>query len=180
MMKIQWKYLIPLFVFLFLAGFMFKGLYLDPRKVPSALIDKPAPEFRLPTLQDPAKTVTKKDLLGKVYLLNVWASWCQACQYEHPYFIELKNKGEKVMMVGYNYRDKPAMARRWLQQLGDPYDVTIVDENGQAAIDFGVYGAPETFVIDKKGVIRYKVIGPLTDAIWKKDVGPLVRQLEAQ
>ena len=152
------KYLIPLLIFLFVCVFLFVGLYLDPRKVPSALID----------------------LLGKVYLLNVWASWCEACRYEHPYFIQLKNEGVKTTMVGYNYRDKPAQAARWLQVLGNPYDVILVDASGKAAIDFGVYGAPETFVIDKKGVIRYKVIGPMTEEVWKKDVKPIVDMLEKQ
>lgn len=172
------KYLIPLLIFLFVCVFLFVGLYLDPRKVPSALIDKPAPEFSLPTMS--GETVTKKDLLDKVYLLNVWASWCEACRYEHPYFIQLKNEGVKTTMVGYNYRDKPAQAARWLQVLGNPYDVILVDASGKAAIDFGVYGAPETFVIDKKGVIRYKVIGPMTEEVWKKDVKPIVDMLEKQ
>ena len=135
------KYLIPLLIFLFVCVFLFVGLYLDPRKVPSALIDKPAPEFSLPTMS--GETVTKKDLLGKVYLLNVWAT-------------------------------------RWLQVLGNPYDVVLVDASGKTAIDFGVYGAPETFVIDKKGVIRYKVIGPMTEEVWKKDVKPIVDMLEKQ
>ena len=160
------KYLIPLLIFLFVCVFLFVGLYLDPRKVPSALIDKPAPEFSLPTMS--GETVT------------VWASWCEACRYEHPYFIQLKNEGVKTMMVGYNYRDKPALATRWLQVLGNPYDVVLVDASGKAAIDFGVYGAPETFVIDKKGVIRYKVIGPMTEEVWKKDVKPIVDMLEKQ
>lgn len=177
-MRASLKYLIPLAIFLFLCGFMFKGLYLDPRKVPSALIDKPAPEFVLPTMD--GKTVTKKDLLGKVYLLNVWASWCEACRYEHPYFVQLKNTGVKTLMVGYNYRDKPRAARSWLQAFGDPYDLVLVDADGKQAIDFGVYGAPETFVIDKTGVIRYKVIGPMTEEVWTKEVKPLVDKLEAQ
>lgn len=174
----RWKYLIPLVVFLVLAGFLMKGLYLDPRKIPSALIDKAAPEFSLPTLADPERTVSKKDLLGRVYLLNVWASWCEACRYEHPFFVQLKNRGEKVAIVGYNYRDKRSAARSWLSMLGDPYDVTIVDEKGTEAINFGVYGAPETFIIDKAGVIRYKVVGPVTEEIWKKEVEPIVRHLE--
>ncbi len=170
------KYLIPLLIFLFVCVFLFWGLYLDPRKVPSALIDKPAPEFSLPTMD--GKTITKKDLLGKVYLMNIWASWCEACRYEHPYFVALKNSGVKTMMVGYNYRDKPAQAERWLRVLGNPYDVTLVDASGKTAIDFGVYGAPETFVIDKGGVIRYKVIGPMTEEVWTKDVKPIVDILE--
>ena len=111
------KYLIPLIVFLLLAGFLFKGLYLDPRRVPSALIDKPAPEFNLPVLQAPERSVSKKDLLGKVYLLNVWASWCEACRYEHPFYVDAKRAGEKVFIVGYNYRDKRyarcSGCRRW-------------------------------------------------------------------
>ena len=174
----RWKYLIPLAIFLFVCGFLFKGLYLDPREVPSALIDKPAPEYSLPTMD--GKTVTKKDLLGKVYLMNVWASWCEACQYEHPYFVKLKNEGVKTLMVGYNYRDKPAAARQWLVALGDPYDVKLVDVDGRTAIDFGVYGAPETFVIDKKGIIRHKVVGPVTDEVWNKELKPLLAKLEAE
>lgn len=172
------KYLIPLIIFLFVCVFLFWGLYLDPKKVPSALIDKPAPEYSLPTMD--GKTVTKKDMLGKVYLMNVWASWCEACQYEHPYFVQLKNQGVKTIFVGYNYRDKPRMARQWLQALGNPYDLIMIDADGRTAIDFGVYGAPETFVIDKTGVIRYKVIGPMTDEIWKNEVKPIVDKLEAQ
>lgn len=146
----RWKFLIPLAIFLFLAGFLLKGLYMDPRKVPSALIDKPAPEFSLPQLHDPQKTVTKKDLLGKVYLLNVWASWCESCQYEHPFYVQLKRAGEKIFIVGYNYRDKRFAALLWLDNLGDPYDVSVMDADGRTAIDFGVYGAPETFLVDKK------------------------------
>ena len=115
----RWKYLIPLAIFLVVCGFLFKGLYMDPREVPSALINKPAPEFSLPTMD--GKTVTKKDLLGRVYMLNVWASWCQACQYEHPFFVKLKNEGVKTLIVGYNYRDKPMAAQQWLTALGvDP------------------------------------------------------------
>ncbi len=176
----RWKYLLPLVIFLFLAGFLFKGLYLDPRKVPSALIDKSAPEYRLPTLEHPAKFVSKQDMLGRVYLLNVWASWCQACQYEHPFLVDLKAQGEKVALVGYNYRDKPEMARRWLEVLGNPYEFVLVDSDGRTAIDFGVYGAPETFVIDKKGLIRYKVVGAITSEIWDRDLKGLLHQLEAE
>lgn len=174
------KYLIPLIVFLLLAGFLFKGLYLDPRRVPSALIDKPAPEFNLPVLQAPERSVSKKDLLGKVYLLNVWASWCEACRYEHPFYVDAKRADEKVFIVGYNYRDKRYAALQWLQALGDPYDVSVMDSDGKTAIDFGVYGAPETFVIDKKGVIRHKVIGAVTLDVWKKEVKPLLQKLEAE
>ena len=159
-------------------GFLFKGLYLDPREVPSALIGKPAPEFSLPTMQ--GETVTKKDLLGKVYMMNVWASWCQACQYEHPYFVKLKNEGLKTILVGYNYRDKPMAAQQWLNALGDPYDIKLVDADGRTAIDFGVYGAPETFVIDKEGIIRHKVIGAVTDEVWNKELKPLLAELEAK
>lgn len=174
----RWKYLVPLAIFLVVCGFLFKGLYLDPREVPSALIGKPAPEFSLPTMQ--GETVTKKDLLGKVYMMNVWASWCQACQYEHPYFVKLKNEGLKTILVGYNYRDKPMAAQQWLNALGDPYDIKLVDADGRAAIDFGVYGAPETFVIDKEGIIRHKVIGAVTDEVWNKELKPLLAELEAK
>ena len=153
---------------------------MDPRKVPSALIDKPAPEFSLPQLHDPQKTVTKKDLLGKVYLLNVWASWCESCQYEHPFYVQLKSAGEKIFIVGYNYRDKRFAALQWLENLGDPYDVSVMDADGRTAIDFSVYGAPETFLMDKKGVIRHNVVGPVTPEIWKNELKPLIDKLEAQ
>ena len=174
----RWKYLIPLAIFLVVCGFLLKGLYMDPREVPSALINKPAPEFSLPTMD--GKTVTKKDLLGRVYMLNVWASWCQACQYEHPFFVKLKNEGVKTLIVGYNYRDKPMAAQQWLTALGDPYDIKLVDADGRTAIDFGVYGAPETFVVDKQGVIRHKVIGAVTEEVWAKELKPLLDKLEAQ
>ena len=176
----RWKYLVPLAVFLVLCGFLFKGLYLDPRKVPSALIDKPAPEFVLPQLDEAAPEMKKADLLGRVYLMNVWASWCESCRYEHPFLNELKRRGEKVVIVGYNYRDERADARRWLAVLGNPYDYCLYDRKGSEAINFGVYGAPETFVIDKKGVIRHKVIGPMSEKVWKSEVAPLVRKLEAE
>ncbi|MCF0253028.1 MAG: DsbE family thiol:disulfide interchange protein [Duodenibacillus sp.] len=174
----RWKYLLPLAVFLILSGFLFKGLYLNPREVPSAMIDKPAPEFALPDLMDPARTVTKKDLLGSVYLLNVWASWCEACRYEHPFFNQIKMSGYPVVIVGYNYRDKIPAARAWLAQLGNPYDVCVMDANNKFGIDFGVYGAPETFVIDKKGVIRHKVIGAVTSENWQSTLLPLLKKLE--
>lgn len=171
-------FLIPVLILLVLAGFFMKGLYLDPRKVPSALIDKPAPEFSLPTMD--GKTVTKQDLLGRVYMLNVWASWCEACRYEHPYLVQLKQEGLKTAIIGYNYRDKPQMAQRWLRALGDPYEFTLVDADGQKAIDFGVYGAPETFIIDKTGVIRYKHIGPVTPEAYVDVIKPILDHLEAQ
>ena len=173
------KYLIPLIVFLVLAVFLFVGLYLNPRDVPSGMIGKPAPEFTLPRLGS-NDTLSKKDLLGKVYLVNVWASWCEACRYEHPYYVDLKRSGEKTFLLGFNYRDKTYLAQRWLRELGDPYDACVVDEKGKVAIDFGVTGAPETYIIDKKGVIRDQVIGAVTPEVWKKKVKPLLQKLEAE
>lgn len=179
-MNARLKYLLPLAVFLVLAAFLFVGLYLNPRDVPSAMVGKPAPEFTLPKLDNPDETVSKKDLLGKVYLLNVWASWCEACRYEHPFYVDLKRAGEKTLLVGFNYRDKRYAAKQWLRQLGDPYDISLMDEKGRVAIDFGVTGAPETYIVDKKGVIRHQVLGAVTPEVWKKKVAPLIKKLEAE
>ena len=179
-MNARLKYLLPLAVFLVLAAFLFVGLYLNPRDVPSAMVGKPAPEFTLPQLDNPDETVSKKDLLGKVYLLNVWASWCEACRYEHPFYVDLKRAGEKTLLVGFNYRDKRYAAKQWLRQLGDPYDISLMDEKGRVAIDFGVTGAPETYIVDKKGVIRHQVLGAVTPEVWKKKVAPLIKKLEAE
>lgn len=170
------RYLIPLGVFVVLAIFLAIGLTLEPRIVPSPLIGKPAPEFTLPQLKDASQQLGRKDLLGKVTLLNVWASWCVACRHEHPLLVQLARTG-RVNIYGLNYKDKREDGLRWLEQLGDPYIVSAFDEQGNVGIDYGVYGVPETYVIDKQGIIRHKVIGPVTDEIITTVILPLVKEL---
>ncbi len=147
--------------------------------VPSPLIDKPAPAFELPRLMQPEDQVSKADLLGQAYLMNVFGSWCFACGEEHPVLMrEARQLG--VPLVGYNYRDEPAAARAWLGKHGNPYHMVIVDSDGQTAIDFGIYGAPETFLIDARGRIRYKHIGPLTPDIIATEVEPAIKAAKAE
>jgi len=171
------RYLLPLLVFVLLAGFLAVGLKRDPREVPSPLIDKPAPAFSLPQLDAPDQQVSPKDLLGQVWLLNVWASWCVACRQEHPLLVDVSKAGQ-VKLYGLNYKDKREDALGWLQQFGNPYLKSMSDTGGLVGIDYGVYGVPETFVIDKQGVIRYKQIGPVTPEALRDTLLPLVAKLE--
>jgi cytochrome c biogenesis protein CcmG/thiol:disulfide interchange protein DsbE len=170
------KFLIPLVIFGVLAGFLYFGLALDPREVPSPLIGKPAPAFALAQLDKPELTIRRDDMLGKVWMLNVWASWCETCREEHPYLIEFA-KTKAVPIYGLNYKDERAPAQAWLAERGNPYVASLVDGNGRVGIDFGVYAVPETFLIDKQGVIRFKQIGELTPDVLTKTVLPLVRKL---
>jgi cytochrome c biogenesis protein CcmG/thiol:disulfide interchange protein DsbE len=171
------KLLIPLAVFVVLTGFLFAGLWRDPREVPSPLIDKPAPQFSLAQLADPGTKLGTTDMKGQVWLLNVWASWCVSCREEHPLLVEL-GKAKIVPIIGLNYKDESAPGKQWLAQNGDPYTTSVVDRDGRVGIDFGVYGVPETFVIDKGGTIRYKQIGPITPEALEKKILPLVRELQ--
>lgn len=173
------KFLIPLGIFLVLLIFLFVGLGLNPREIPSPLIDKPAPQFKLTQLHDPSKMLTTADMQGKVWLLNVWASWCVSCREEHPILVAL-GKSDIVPIIGLNYKDESAAGLKWLAQNGDPYSLSIVDRDGRVGIDYGVYGVPETFVIDKHGTIRYKQIGPITTAALEQKILPLVRELQKQ
>lgn len=168
--------LIPLAVFLGLVVFLFVGLGRDPREVPSPLINKPAPDFQLPQLQEPTKIFSTQELRGKVYLLNFWGTWCVACQQEHPLLVEYARTGG-VPIYGVDYKDERAAALRWLQQLGNPYAGIAFDAEGRTSIDYGVYGAPETFLIDRNGVIRFKQIGPITPDVWQKTILPLAAEL---
>jgi cytochrome c biogenesis protein CcmG/thiol:disulfide interchange protein DsbE len=170
------RYLVPMGIFLGVLGFLFIGLGLNPREVPSPLVGKPAPAFQLPRLDDPAQTVGRDDLLGKVWMLNVWASWCAPCREEHPLVIDIARR-KLVPVYGLNYKDQTQAARGWLANLGDPYTATLVDANGRVGIDFGVYGVPETFIIDRQGVIRYKHTGPLTVEVVRKRIEPLLKEL---
>ncbi len=172
------RYLVPLGIFLVLVVFLGVGLGLNPRQVPSPLIDRPAPAFVLPQLHAPEKPIGPEALRGQVWLLNVWASWCVSCRQEHPVLIDLAKSGE-VPIYGLNYKDQREDALRWLVQWGDPYKLSIMDVKGATGIDYGVYGVPETFVIDKAGIIRYKQIGPLTPEILRDKILPLVRKLNA-
>jgi cytochrome c biogenesis protein CcmG/thiol:disulfide interchange protein DsbE len=173
------KALIPFALFIIMAGFLFKGLFLNPREVPSPLVGKPAPAFSLPRLDQPANTFSPKDMLGQVWLFNVWASWCGACRDEHPLLVALAKTG-LVPVVGMDYKDTAAEAEQWLTERGNPYLLSAVDADGRVGIDYGVYGVPETYVIDKAGVIAYKQIGPVTLESLRDDIMPLVKRLQAQ
>ena len=170
------RYLIPLVLFLALVAFLAIGLGRDPREVPSPLINKPAPAFRLVELKNPSRSFSSDEMRGKVWLLNVWASWCVACRDEHPMLLELARRNA-IPIYGLNYKDKPTDAISWLNELGDPYVLSVSDLDGRVGIDYGVYGAPETFLIDRDGVIRLKHIGPITPDVWKNKMAPLVAEL---
>jgi cytochrome c biogenesis protein CcmG/thiol:disulfide interchange protein DsbE len=171
------KFIIPLAIFIALVAFLLVGLGLNPREVPSPFIGKPAPGFELVQLQEPDKRFARQDMAGKVWLLNVWASWCVACRQEHPVLVELA-KQKTIPVVGLNYKDKRDDALAWLKQFGDPYTLSVSDLDGRVGIDYGVYGVPETFLIDRQGVIRYKQIGPVTPEALEKKILPLARELE--
>jgi len=164
-------------IVLVVLAFFYRGLSLDPKKLPSALLDKPAPMFNLPQLHNPAASFTPAEMKGKVWLLNVWASWCAACRSEHPLFMQLARQGD-FPIYGLNYKDRREDAQQWLRQLGDPYKVSISDIAGNVGIDFGVYGVPETFLIDKEGVIRYKHVGPVSRKDWREIIQPKMKELE--
>ena len=173
------RYLIPLILFGVLVAFLAIGLGRDPHEVPSPLINKAAPAFKLAQLKDPSKSFTAEEMRGRVWLLNVWASWCISCRDEHPLLIEYAKTGA-VPIYGLNYKDRPEDALGWLQELGDPYVLSVSDLDGKVGIDYGVYGAPETYLIDQQGVIRFKQIGPVTPDVWTKNILPLVQELNRQ
>jgi cytochrome c biogenesis protein CcmG/thiol:disulfide interchange protein DsbE len=170
------RFLLPLFFFVALVVFLGVGLHRDPREVPSPLVGKPAPNFSLTQLQAPEKTISPKDMEGKVWLLNVWASWCVACREEHPVLLDFSKLGV-VPIIGLNYKDGRKEGSDLLTQFGDPYQLSAFDSDGRVGIDFGVYGVPETFLIDKHGVIRYKQIGPVTPEVLSEKLLPLIKEL---
>jgi cytochrome c biogenesis protein CcmG/thiol:disulfide interchange protein DsbE len=174
-MKLRW--LVPLAIFGVLVVFLAIGLTRDPREVPSPLIGKSAPAFSLAQLHAPDKKLGTADMRGQVWLLNVWASWCESCRIEHPLLLQLAG-ANIVPIVGLDYKDKPDEGKAWLAERGDPYRASVMDADGRVGIDWGVYGVPETFVIDKNGVIRYKQIGPVTADALQKTIVPLVRELQ--
>jgi cytochrome c biogenesis protein CcmG/thiol:disulfide interchange protein DsbE len=170
------RFVIPLALFVVLVVFLAIGLGHDPHEVPSPLIDKPAPQFQLAQLREPSKTFSAEEMRGKVWLLNVWASWCVTCRDEHPLLLEYA-RSKAVPIYGLNYKDKREDALTWLGDLGDPYVLSVSDLDGRVGIDYGVYGAPETYLIDRNGVIRFKQVGPVTPDIWQKTIMPLVADL---
>ncbi|MGA0115370.1 MAG: DsbE family thiol:disulfide interchange protein [Burkholderiales bacterium] len=173
------RYGLPLAAFLVLAVFLGIGLNLNPREVPSPLVGKPAPHFELPQLHRADLRFSETDMRGKVWMLNVWASWCAACRDEHPVLVELAKSGT-IPIVGLNYKDKRDEGIAWLARFGDPYLLSAYDEQGRVGIDYGVYGVPETYVIDKRGVIRYKRIGIVTPQIVSQKILPLVSELNRE
>jgi cytochrome c biogenesis protein CcmG, thiol:disulfide interchange protein DsbE len=170
------RFLLPLGVFIALLLFLGVGLRLNPREIPSPFIGKPAPAFRLAQLGDPAKTISPQDLVGQVWLLNVWASWCVSCRQEHPVLMNFARQ-QVLPIIGLNYKDGREAGQGWLRQFGNPYAVSAFDADGRVGIDYGVYGVPETFVIDKKGVIRYKFTGPVTPEAITEKLLPLIKEL---
>jgi cytochrome c biogenesis protein CcmG/thiol:disulfide interchange protein DsbE len=170
------RFLIPLVIFAVLVFFLWQGLSRNPREVPSPLVGKPAPAFTLPRLDAPDKTFSPADMRGKVWLLNVWASWCVSCREEHPVLVDLAKSGD-VPIVGLNYKDQPADAQAWLARFGNPYQLSAMDADGRVGIDYGVYGVPETYVIDRQGIIRMKHIGPVTPEVLGTKILPLVAEL---
>lgn len=173
------RFTLPLVIFLTMVGFLAVGLKLDPREVPSPLVGKPAPLFSLPRLDNPEQVMSPQDMLGKVWLFNVWASWCGACRDEHPVLMALSRSGA-VPLIGMDYKDTRQDAQQWLDQGGNPYVATVMDMDGRVGINYGVYGVPETYLIDKAGVIAYKQIGPVTEEALRDKILPLVKKLQAQ
>jgi cytochrome c biogenesis protein CcmG/thiol:disulfide interchange protein DsbE len=171
------RFLAPLAIFLALAAFLALGLRLKPSEVPSPLIDKPAPAFTLPRLDDPNGAIALGDLRGEVWLLNVWASWCVACLDEHPLLVEFA-RANALPIYGLNYKDQRNDALAWLAKHGNPYSASVMDSDGRVGIDYGVYGVPETFLIDQQGVIRFKQIGPITREVLKEKILPLAERLK--
>lgn len=174
------KYAIPLIIFAVLVVLLGVGLRLDPREVPSPFIGKSAPQFSLPQLHNPSQTIGSADLAGQVWLLNVWASWCSSCRAEHEVIKQLARSDVAVPIIGLNYKDEAADAIGWLRRFGDPYLASAHDPEGQVGIDWGVYGVPETFIIDKKGVVRHKHTGPVTEQSLQETIIPLLRELKGE
>ena len=172
---------LPLLVFAALAVLLAAGVWMSRRAdrdaLPSPLIGKPAPDFALPSLHEPERIVTLKDLRGAPFLLNVWGSWCAACRIEHPVLTRFAER-KRVRVVGYNWKDERADALRWLEQFGNPFWLVVTDVEGGNAIDWGIYGAPETFLVDANGVIRWKHVGPISDEVVRKEIMPMLQQIE--
>jgi len=172
------RFALPILMLVALISVLVVGLSRDPSYVPSPLIGRDAPEFSLPRLENPSRELTNKDLAGDVALVNVWGTWCGGCRQEHPFLMELARRGD-IRLFGLNWKDDRAMAQQWLQDLGNPYEAVGVDQDGRTAIDWGVYGAPETFLLDKNGKVLYKHIAPLTSEVWEREFAPRIRSSRA-
>jgi cytochrome c biogenesis protein CcmG/thiol:disulfide interchange protein DsbE len=174
--------LLPLFAFAALALLLFAGVRMnsgrDTSAIPSPLLGKPTPAFSLPVLGEPGRRIGNQDLLGRPYLLNVWGSWCPTCRFEHPHITALARSG-KVRVLGYNYKDTPEEAQAWLKQFGNPYELIVADEDGRAALDWGIYGAPETFLVDARGIVRWKLVGAVDETVVREQIEPLLAELGA-
>lgn len=174
------SYLAPLGIFLALAALLFYGLSLDPREVPSPLINKPAPPFTLESLTEPGTQVTSQEILeGKISLVNVWASWCPSCRQEHAELVRIARDSD-VQMIGFNWKDERPAAIEMLRRFGNPYVLSVYDPDNEAGIDWGVYGAPETFVVDPEGIIRHKRIGPIDRQVWETEILPVIQRFQPQ
>jgi cytochrome c biogenesis protein CcmG, thiol:disulfide interchange protein DsbE len=164
----MWRYVLPAALFAALIGFFFVGLHRDKEELPSPLIGKPAPSFELPRVEDASQTIGTASLKGKPYVLNVWGTWCIACRQEHPVLLQIAQRGE-LPLIGLDWKDERPKAQKWLQQLGNPYSAIAFDDAGRVAIDWGVYGAPETFLVDANGIIVFKHVGPMTLDVWQDE-----------
>ena len=173
------KFTLPLIAFVALIALLAVGLGLNPREVPSPLVGKPAPQFQVAQLHNPDQTFSPKDMLGKVWLFNVWASWCVSCREEHPVVVEYTKRPDAIPVIGLNHKDQRDDALRWLTRFGNPYQLSAYDIEGRVGINYGVYGVPETYLIDKAGVIRFKQIGPITPKVLEEKILPLVKELNS-
>lgn len=174
----MWRYLIPVGLFGALIVFFFFGLGRDMQTLPSPLVGKPAPVFELPTIDDPGKTFSNKELAGRPYAVNVWATWCVGCRQEHAALLEITKRGE-VPLIGLDWKDERDLGLQWLAQLGNPYSVVVFDAEGRAAMEWGVYGAPETFLVDGNGIVLHRHAAPLTIEIWEREFLPLIKKAQA-
>lgn len=173
---IVFKRIFPLFIFILVVILLWRGLFLHPTDIPSPLLNKPAPRFALPTLLNANEIASHHDFIGHVTLVNIWATWCYACSLEHEFLMQI-SKSKDYVVYGFNYKDDSQASKKWLLAYGNPYQKIAVDQTGQVAIDWGVYGTPETFIVDKKGIIRYKLIGPITPQNWNNELLPIILKL---
>jgi cytochrome c biogenesis protein CcmG/thiol:disulfide interchange protein DsbE len=173
------RFIMPLLFFTLIGLILWRGLNLHPAEIPSPFINKPTPRFELPLLFDQQHITTNNAFMGHVTLLNVWATWCVTCADEHQFLLTLTHD-KNLSLFGLNYKDDPVAAKKWLTEKGNPYQLIAVDTAGAAAIDWGVYGTPETFLIDKRGIVRYKRVGPLSKEVWEENIAPLVLKLQAE
>jgi len=175
----KFRYVLPLIFFLMVALLLWRALSLHPNQIPSPLINKPVPTFELPTLMEPESHINQNDFKGQVTLLNVWATWCYSCALEHNNLLAISEQ-EGFVLYGLDYKDDRETAINWLKEHGNPFKTIAFDTEGKVGIDWGVYGTPETFIIDKKGIIRHKLIGPITDSVWEKELKPLIEKLRRE